>query len=153
MKCDWLPDKLIAGLGDEAILVSGVDKVEVGLFESYKQCRSQAVLCTNQTRLLDQFSAMKQVLMGIRTPPNLHLFTPDDAVLKAGFQLSDILRIVEISKTSFPGAFVIFDSSYALLFLSFENNRPDKVLQVTSSYAIAYLNAALEKTKAPGRAV
>jgi len=148
LKCNWLPDSLLSGLGDQVRLVSGHREIEGRMYELFNRCQKELHVCTHQPYLLNEFSQIKQMSVGTKNPPYLpylFLYTADDIVAKIGFQLSDILKIVDIKKTNFHGHFVIFDSHSALIFLNQDAASADKLLHVESSFAVDYLKKLLCK--------
>ncbi len=139
LKAGWLPDSLLSRIGDQAKMVRGRTEMDAKLYTLFESCKTELHVCTHEPFLLNQISQFKQVLQGLKVPPPLFLYTQNDAVAKAGFQLSDILKIVNIQKTKCAGHFVAFDDRSALIFLAGDPAKTDRLLHVESTYAVSVL--------------
>ena len=148
LKAKWIPDRLLAGLGDQVSLVSNREEIETHIFELFKKCDRELHVCTHESYLLNQIGQIKQVLVGVKNPPylpKLFLYTPDDTVAKTAFALSDLLKIVDIQKTSCEGHFLVFDQHSVLIFLDDDLTKAQKMLHAESSFAANFLKSLVQQ--------
>lgn len=141
MRCPWLPDAFIAGIGDGCRLVSGPVAIGAELLHSFRQCSRELHVCTHDPYLLTELSRARQLLSSFSRKPHLFLYTKNDSVVRAGFALSDILAVTDIRKTRFEGHFVLFDDRSALVFLGDTPASAQEVLAVESVFGVNMLKA------------
>ncbi|MDO8625309.1 MAG: hypothetical protein Q7R47_04460 [Candidatus Diapherotrites archaeon] len=145
MRCKWLPDKFLSGIGDSARLVTGKMAIAEELMASFRLCRHELHVCTQGPYLLTQLGTARQLLTEFKTRPAMFLYTKSDSVARAGFALSDILSIKNIQHTQFVGDFVVFDDRSAMVFLTDDPQNAEQILRIESTYSVNFLKSLAVK--------